>query len=48
MSLSTGTRSERFVAWEGESLHWATAAGGAMRRGSPYMLCGDRCMLFER
>ena len=38
-----GTRSERHVAWVGDEIAWRSAEA----RGSPFMLCGDRCMLFE-
>ena len=42
------TRSKRMEAWTGTLIPWSTMARGAMNRGSPYMLCGDRCSLFER
>jgi hypothetical protein len=33
--------------WRGEQFDWQNAAGGDLKRGSPFMLCGDRCMLYD-
>lgn len=38
----------RGVAFTGEVFDWANEAGGALKRGSPFMLCGDRCMLYDQ
>ncbi|KAH8073401.1 hypothetical protein JL721_2692 [Aureococcus anophagefferens] len=38
---------QRGRGWRGEQFDWQNAAGGDLKRGSPFMLCGDRCMLYD-
>ena len=40
-------RVQRGRGWRGEPFDWQNAAGGDLKRGSPFMLCGDRCMLYD-
>ncbi|KAH8083932.1 hypothetical protein JL720_8174 [Aureococcus anophagefferens] len=47
---TNGTRPplvQRGRGWRGEQFDWQNAAGGDLKRGSPFMLCGDRCMLYD-